>query len=151
MRDDVWQFDMRARRFAEARDRYRASNPELFVASEPRVGEDNFGVALNIAAAELRLGEKQHGEMLLGKCEAYYAARDERTRRASDSGLPVAVNALRGRKDEALAALRRAIDDGYRLGWWRVQIDPLVDSIRDDPRFVAMMKDIRADVDRMRK
>ena len=47
--------------------------------------------------------------------------------------------------------MRRAVDDGERSGWWGVPLDPTFDPVRDDPRFVAMMKEIRADVDRMRK
>jgi hypothetical protein len=56
-----------------------------------------------------------------------------------------------GKKEEALAALRRAVDNGYRSGWWALPLDANLDPIRDDPRFAAMMKEIRADVDRMRK
>jgi len=106
--------------------------------------------ALNIAAAQLKLGRRGHAELLLDRCGAYIASRDEGTRRARYAAGSVVVHALMGRREEALAALRRAIDDGFRAGWWKFQIDPALDSIRDDPRFVAMMKEVRADVDRMR-
>jgi tetratricopeptide (TPR) repeat protein len=151
VRNTLWIFDMRANHFTEALDRYRTSHSELFDASDPVITFDNLPNALNVAAAELKLGRKEHAEMLLHKCEEYIASRDERTRRASFSSGAVAIHALMGRKDQALAALRRAIDDGFRSGWWSFPIDPTLDSIRDDPRFVAMMKEIRADVDRMRR
>jgi hypothetical protein len=99
----------------------------------------------------MKLGEKQHAEMLLDKCETYVASRDEGTRRASFRLEPMYIDAIRGKKEEALAAFRHAIDDGFRSNWWTITIDPSLDPIRDDPRFVAMMKEIRADVDRMRK
>jgi hypothetical protein len=107
--------------------------------------------ALNIAAAQLKLGRRGHAELLLDRCGAYIASRDEGTRRARYAAGSVVVHALMGRKDEALKALRRAIDNGYRPGSKPFLLDPTVDSIRDDPRFIAMVKEISADVDRMRR
>jgi hypothetical protein len=52
---------------------------------------------------------------------------------------------------KAIAAFRRPIDDGYRISWWKFPADPNLNAIRDDPRFVAVTKELRADVDRMRK
>ena len=150
-RNDNWMFDMRAGRFSEARDRFLSSNPELFDGSAPAIASENLSAAINVAAAEMKLGEKQHAEMLLDKCETYVASRDEGTRRASFRLEPMYIDSIRGRKEEALAAFRRAIDDGFRANWWNVPLDPTLDPIRDDPRFVAMMKEVRADVDRMRK
>jgi tetratricopeptide (TPR) repeat protein len=151
VRTDSWKFDMRAGRFTDARERFRSSNPELFDGSAPAITSENLSMAIHVAAAELKLGEKQHAEMLLDKCETYVSSRDEGTRRASFRLEPMFIDAIRGRKEEALAAFRHAIDDGFRSNWWAISIDPSLDSIRDDPRFVAMMKELRADVDRMRR
>jgi tetratricopeptide (TPR) repeat protein len=150
-RDLVWGFDMRAGHAKEARDLYRSSNPELLEGADPRIGSANLGAAIRVAAAELKLGERQHAEMLLGKCAAYIGSRNDGTRRATYRSEPVQIHALMGRKDEALKALRQAIDDGFRPGSKPFLYDPTVDSIRDDPRFIAMVKEITADVDRMRR
>ncbi len=150
-RDLVWAFDMRAGHATEARDRYRSSHPELFEGADPRISSANLGATIKVAAAELKLGQRQHAEMLLGKCEAYIGSRDDGTRRATYRSEPVRIHALMGRKDEALTALRQAIDDGFRPGSKPSQNDSMVDSIRDDPRFIAMVKEIRADMDRMRR
>ena len=150
-RDLVWTFDMRAGHAAEARDLYRPSNPELFERADPRIGSANLGAAIRVAAAESKLGEKQHAELLLRKCEAYIGSRDDGTRRATYRSQLVQILALLGRKDEALKALRQAIDDGFRPGTKPFLLDPTVDSLRDDPRFIAMVKEITADVDRMRR
>ena len=142
---------MRAGHATEARDLYRASNPELFAGADPRVGSANLGAAIRVAAAELKLGERQHAEMLLGKCAAYIGSRDDGTRRATYRLERVQIHALMGGQDEALTAMRQAIDDGFRPGSKPFQIDPTVDSIRDDPRFIAMTKEIGSDIDRMRR
>ena len=99
----------------------------------------------------MKLGERQHAELLLRKCEAYIGSRDDGTRRATYGLQSVQILALLGRKDEALKALRQAIDDGFRPGSKPFLLDPTVDSLRDDPRFIAMVKEITADVDRMRR
>jgi len=150
-RDLVWGFDIRAGHAAEARDLYRPSDPELFEGADPRIGSANVGSAIRVAAAELKLGERQHAEMLLRKCEAFIGSHDDGTLRATYRSEPVQIHALMGRKDEALKALRQAIEDGFRPGSKPFLIDPTVDSIRDDPRFIAMEKEIGADIDRMRR
>jgi hypothetical protein len=99
----------------------------------------------------LKLGEKQHAETLLRKCEAFIASRDDGTRRATYREQRVQILALMGRKDEALKALRQAIDDGFRINSKLWLLDPIVDSLRGDPRFIAMVKEISDDLDRMRR
>lgn len=89
------------------------------------------------------LGDKERATNLLTACDAYVASRGERTRRTFFRMEQVQIAALMGKKEQALAALRRAIDDGQRGYWWAVPRLPTLDSIRDDPRFAAMMKDLR--------
>jgi tetratricopeptide (TPR) repeat protein len=150
VRDDVWMFDMRAGRIAEARELYRSSFSELYAEAGPRISADNLNAAINVGAAALKLGDRPFGEKLLRASEVYIASRTEGTRRARFRFEPVQINAIMGKKEEAIAAFRHALDDGYRTLWWRFPADPNLDSIRDDPRFVAMMKELRADVDKMR-
>jgi len=61
------------------------------------------------------------------------------------------VLALRGRKQEALTALRAAERAGWRSDW-RIyrDLDPAFDSIRDDPEFKAIFADIERDMARQR-
>jgi hypothetical protein len=59
--------------------------------------------------------------------------------------------ALRGRKQEALAALRAAERAGWRGGWrFCRDLDPAFDSIRDEPEFKAIFADIERDMARQR-
>jgi hypothetical protein len=62
-----------------------------------------------------------------------------------------AVLALRGRKREALAALRSNEQAGWRSSWrYFRDADPAFDSIRDDPDFKAIFTDIERDMARQR-
>jgi len=142
-RESVFRFDMRSGRFADARDRYRASNAELFDKSEPHITRENLGTAIHVAAAEMKLGDQEHAKTLLAACDAYIASRGEKTRHTFFRMAPVRIHAVLGKKEEALAAFRRAVDDGERSGWWELSIDPTLDPIRGDPRFAAILEDMR--------
>jgi len=58
----------------------------------------------------------------------------------------VQIYALLGRKDDALAALRAAVDAGYRSSVvydnWLLASDPFLDNIREDDRFNAIVGEI---------
>ena len=59
----------------------------------------------------------------------------------------VQILALQGRKAEALAALRLAVDEGWRTLWWYyLQYDPNLESIRDEPEFQAILAGIKTDM-----
>jgi tetratricopeptide (TPR) repeat protein len=67
----------------------------------------------------------------------------------------VQIYALLGRTEDALAAFRDAIDQGYRgsiiFDGWPLEIDPYLDSIRQDPRFVLMTDELEGYMDVMRQ
>ena len=44
-----------------------------------------------------------------------------------------------------VAAMRRAVDGGWRMDWWQVERDPTLGSIRGEPMFAAMMSEVKAD------
>jgi len=59
----------------------------------------------------------------------------------------VEVYARQGKKEQALNALRQAIDDGWRVSWWtQAERSPHTESLRDNPEFKAMMDEIRSDM-----
>jgi hypothetical protein len=59
----------------------------------------------------------------------------------------VRIYALQGEKQKALAALRQAIDEGWRA-WWSyfLERDPNLESLRGEPEFQAMVAEIEADM-----
>jgi hypothetical protein len=58
----------------------------------------------------------------------------------------VEILALLGRKEDALQALRAAVDAGFRSSilssTWILEINPFLDSIRDDSRFGAIVDEL---------
>lgn len=58
----------------------------------------------------------------------------------------VQIYAILGRKDDALAALRAAVDAGFRspvvYDNWLLEFDPYLDTIREDERFTAIVGEL---------
>ena len=59
----------------------------------------------------------------------------------------VEVYARQNKRGQALAALRQAIDDGWRGFWWaQLSQSPHTERLRGDPEFMAMLDEIRSDL-----
>lgn len=127
---------------------YREHWPELFE-PEPRVGANNFDIAPEVAWILRAHGDHQAAATLLGQ------ALDVFEDPARTSIYPpewarvmfeIEVLALQERNAEALAALRRVIDDGWRWDWWQIERDPTLTSISGEPEFIAMLAEVKAAV-----
>jgi hypothetical protein len=74
----------------------------------------------------------------------------QRVPRLSEFGYGVAdarIYALRGEKQKALAALRRAIDERWRALWWYyLEHDLALESLHGEPDYQAMTSEIRAEM-----
>jgi tetratricopeptide (TPR) repeat protein len=146
--------DYRQGRYAEYVARYRKAYPELFSAA-PRIDASNFGAAIDMVPALQKLGETDEALALLAGSEKVMAklpllpllVLEWRGRTPNDAR----ALALRGRKQEALSALRAAERAGWRWGWrFYRDFDPAFDSIRDEPEFKAIFADIDRDMARQR-
>jgi TolB-like protein/Tfp pilus assembly protein PilF len=58
----------------------------------------------------------------------------------------VQIYALLGRREDAIAAFRDALDAGYRgsilFDGWPLAVDPYLDNIREEPRFIRMLDEL---------
>jgi TolB-like protein/DNA-binding winged helix-turn-helix (wHTH) protein/Tfp pilus assembly protein PilF len=129
-------------------DFYRQHWPELF-APAPRVNANNFAAATDVAWLLLRHGNDVHAEALLDLVHQVLRDPEERSidpPEWSFAIVEVEALALQGRKTEALAALRGAIDKGWRIEWWQVESDPALASISSEPEFRAMIAEVKADL-----
>lgn len=65
----------------------------------------------------------------------------------------VRILALLGRKEDALAALRTLVDDGFRnpvlTDLWSLEEDPFLAVLRDDERFTAILEEVERSMEQM--
>ena len=138
--------DLRAGRFAEARARYETAFPELLSRNEPVIDGSNYGAAINLALILFATGETERANHLLDRSQSFI----DTVQRLGFAGTwisDVQIYALRGQTAEALAALREAIDSGWRSLWWYyLKHDKTLDSLRGLPAFQAMVTEIESDM-----
>ena len=135
--------------YGPALARYESAYPELFGPS-PTVHLSNLSEAVGVALVLQRMGELERAADLVDRAE--------RVLRSLPHGLPAyfgflgaRIHALRGDVGAALGALRWAEQAGVRLGWrYARDIDPVFDSIRDEPGFKVIFADIERDMVRQR-
>lgn len=108
--------------------------------------------SLVLAQVLQHTGDAAQAERLLAAAAAMLAGRarlDGYTSGIAD----IKIHALRGDKAKALAALRRAYDEGWRGPTWRAarDIDPTLASLRDDAEFKAVFAAIEQDMQGQRE
>lgn len=138
--------DLRAGRIGEARARYEQCFPALLNDEELQVNRINFQVTIDFALVLMRMGEQERAQRLLEKCLAFV----QTIPRLGQGGFWIAdtiIHALRGETRKAIAALREAIDEGWRASWWYyLNHDPNLESIRGEPEFQALAAEVKADM-----
>lgn len=126
--------------------RYSKAHPELTETELPQINAENVFAAVDIARLLILLGERDRADTLL---DAALAGMDAMNRLGTDGYWisDVRALALQGRTELALAALRRAVDEGWRVHtWYHFDLDPALASLRDDPAFVAIRTQVMTDL-----
>jgi TolB-like protein/Tfp pilus assembly protein PilF len=138
--------DLDADKFDQARARYTQAFPALADGSEPTINRTNFRVAIDFALVLTRCGDQERANDLLDRCMTFIRT----IPRMGQEGYWIsdaAIHALRGDTKSALAALREAIDQGWRAFWWYyLRHDPNFASIRDESEFRNMVEQLEADI-----
>ena len=137
--------ELRKERYAEARALYEKTYPELLNEDDPKVVEWNWREATDLALVLTKTGEQERANWLLERSFRHFQTMPPRF--PPDEIREVKIYALRGEKQKALAALRQAIDEGWRFFWWYyLKRDPNLESLHDEPEFQAMVAEIEADM-----
>ena len=138
--------EMKAGRYLEARAAFEKTAPELLNDGFPKIGYNNYRAAIDLALISSKIREQQRADRLLESSLQYI----QQTPRLGFYGYGIAdvqIYALQGDKQKALAALHRAIDEGWRNSWWYyLKYDPTLESLHDEPEFQAMVAEIEADM-----
>jgi tetratricopeptide (TPR) repeat protein len=153
----VFDFDLEAGNHDAILEREAEFEPELFE-DPPEIDPGNVDAAVRVGAALAGLGDHPRAERMLGKCEELLLGLDEATRRARFPDLLAGVYLFQGRNDEALTEWRIAFENGWRSTPANPNREYFIevpftkfDPVRDDPRFRALLDDIRADLDLQRR
>ncbi len=138
--------DLQAGRYAEARARYERGYPALLQDDEPTIRRWNYIPAIDLALVLAKTGEQERADLLLDRTLMFLPT----IPRLGEDGSGISdvlIYALQGNTEAALAALRQAIDQGWRTSWWfYLELDPNLDSIRNEPEFKAMVEKIKSDM-----
>ena len=129
-------------------------NPEFAEDADPVVSAFNVANLIRYAFILQNLGESQNAD------EVLVAALDvvrtlPRTGLSGHGIRDVQILALQGKTLEALAALRDAIDEGFRgtvaSNGWPIAVDPYLSSLRGQPGFEAMVGELDDAIEVMRQ
>ena len=133
-------------RYEAAASRYARAYQELTEYEEPVVTRDNYVEAIDLALVLMYLDQHERAGDLL---EGALAVLEGLPRLGTDGYwiADVQIYALQGRPEMALAALREAIDEGWRnFSWYYLDHSPNLESIRGDAEFQRLRQLIREDM-----
>ena len=138
--------DVRSGHAEGALARYSDAFPELVNDAGPVLDRWRINQTIRLAWLMQQTGDSERADMLLAHVMDFIKT----IPRMGQAGYQIAdaqVFALRGMKDEALVALRHAVDVGWRLRWrFYLQHDPILASLHDEPEYQAIINDVEADV-----
>jgi TolB-like protein/Flp pilus assembly protein TadD len=120
---------------------YMRLAPEL-LQEEPRVGAWNHGAAISLADWMRRSGDAVTASSLLEKSLSVIS-------QTTDPFYPPARTTaylLQGDTHRALAALREAVEGGWRKGWWLLEREPIYEPLWALPEFQSLMAEVKADM-----
>ena len=138
---------LRSEDYSEALSWYRQLTPDLF-AEHVEITQSNVQNAVNLALLLRQSGEQEQANRLLHAVLNFddptfgsYFYNDAR-------GISnVHALAIAGRTEEAINAFRVAVDNRFRIAWeWSTELNPNMDTLRDDPRYQDMIAEIKADM-----
>ncbi|TFH46847.1 MAG: tetratricopeptide repeat protein, partial [Lysobacterales bacterium] len=136
--------DLRRGNPEAARLRYAEKYPAL-LGDGPQVG-GHYEAAIDVALLLKALGEAGKANRLLDRSLENIPTVTNADRRAVGV-MKARAYALKNDRDAALGELQAAIDAGWRDHWWFfLEQDAAFDSLRDEPRYKALMDKIRTDV-----
>ena len=120
--------------------------PELACDRDPEISRLNLMPAIHVSLALEETGDRECANRLLAKASEQMRAMP-RLGYVGYGFADVEVYSRQNKKEQALTALRQAIDDDWRVFWWtQGERSPHTELIQDDPDFITMMDEIRSEM-----
>ncbi len=147
-------FSILAGNFDKAREYAELRNPEFSADADLEVTSINLPSLVGYAFTLQNQGEHKRASAILEK--ALSVVRTLPRIGLTGHGIrDVQILALQGNTSAALAALRDAIDEGFRgtvmSNGWPMAVDPYLESLRGQPGFEAMVEELDGAVEQMRQ
>jgi tetratricopeptide (TPR) repeat protein len=140
-------FALQSGRTAEMRSFYLTYYPEFRNIDVLELNHANFFSAVDYAHVLIAKGDSERAEKLLLLVESYLPE-VPRLGVYGHMVSDVRIHALRGNSDLALAALKTAVDEGWRYEWrFFFEIDSILEPLRSEPAFEAILAVITRDMD----
>lgn len=129
-------------------------DPSLATEDPPRIDDLNSHNAIKLAYILQQNGDHERANRLL-ETALPVVQRNPRLGIVGEGIHDVQILTLQGKTDAALAALREAVEEGFRssvsFDGWTLQLDPYLEPIRNDPIFLEIIAEIDADLALMRQ
>jgi len=120
--------------------RFEEALPALADAQDPVVNINNYSAAINLAYLLQATGQTERANRLLERTLAVM----ETMPRMGPNGYGLAdvkIRAMQGKKEQALAALRQAVDEGWLMIFG---LDRELESLHEEPEYQAIVAEIDA-------
>ena len=152
-------FETSAGDLQRARDIYLTQLPGWMVPEQWTTLINQYSTdACLVSWVLMRTGDEPLGRRLLNQTSQFLEQDLPAVMEHADLYLPEVCQAARGDFDKALASMQTRLNHNHLMSWKIVQRLPMFDSIRDDPRFVAIQQEYdrriavqRTEVDALRK
>ena len=138
-------WDLGNGRAADAMARYQNNFPEFADQQVPEVTRKNYQAAIDYSYLLYSAGENDRLRQILLSVQDLLPEVGRLGLRGSNIA-DIRALAMLGEPDEALETLAATVAEGWRWNWRQLLDLPSLDSIRDDPRFVAQVEILEADM-----
>ncbi|MGH8168888.1 MAG: tetratricopeptide repeat protein, partial [Woeseiaceae bacterium] len=138
--------DLQKAKGSDAVARYREAYPALKDEATTPIDNSNYYAAIDLGYVLLATGETARAGQLLDRARSHL----DTMPRLSSRGYwmnDVRIHAMQGNTQQALTALREAVDAGWRV-YWRVylQHDPALAALRGEAEFASVIGKLEADM-----
>ncbi len=142
--------ELAAGNLAAAFEPYEFSFAKLLGDAPPSIGPSNFAAAIDIAYLLVLEGRPERAEKILRLARPFIESRPRMSWFGSMLA-DVRIQAVLGNNERALALLKKAVDDGWRVSWrYELEHDLALSSLRETPGYAEIIETLDADMQRQR-